>query len=178
MVQRGTRHRSSDRPTHGQAGNGQLGNGQHGFTMIELMMVVLVISILILVAIPTFVGARKPAEDRHAQTILRSSLVAATTGSADSGDFAWVTPASLRAEETSVVYLAGATTARATQNEVSVATGIHLGSTYVILSSQSAAGRCFAVFTITSGSAEYQTTAGPNCNAGAFNPAVGWGTSW
>ncbi len=173
MVQRGTRRRSSDRPT-----NRRPGDGQHGFSMIELMMVVLVISILILVAVPTFVGARKPAEDRQAQTILRASLVAATTGSADSGDFAWVTPASLRIEETSVVYLAGAIHARASQNEVSVATGTHLGSTYVILSSQSAAGRCFAVFSITSGTAEYQTTAGPNCNASAFNPGVGWGGGW
>ncbi len=166
MVQRGTRHRTTDRPT------------EHGFTMIELMMVVMVIAILILVAIPTFVGARKPAEDRHAQTILRSSLVAATTGSADSGDYAWVTPGALQAEETSVVYLAGATHARARQNEVSVATGTHLGSTYVILSSGSAAGRCFAVYSLTSGTTQYQTTPGPTCNATGFAPGAGWGSSW
>jgi type IV pilus assembly protein PilA len=166
MVQRGTRHRTTDRPT------------EHGFTMIELMMVILVIAILVLIAVPTFVGARKPAEDRHAQTILRSSLVAATTGSADSGDFAWVTPATLQLEETSILYLAGATHARATQNEVSVATGTHLGTTYVILSSGSAAGRCFAVYSSTSGATQYQTTASPTCNATAFAPGAGWGSSW
>jgi type IV pilus assembly protein PilA len=167
MVQRGTRHRTPDRPIE-----------QSGFSMIELMMVVLVISILILVAVPTFVGARKPAEDRHAQTILKTSVVAARTGSADTGDFGWVTPAALQSEESSIVYLAAATSARATQNEVSVATGTHLGDTYVILASGSAAGRCFAVLALTSGATQYQTGVVPACRAGAFAPGVGWSPSW
>jgi type IV pilus assembly protein PilA len=176
MVQRGTRHRqhalAPKRDPNAERSDA------HGFTMIELLMVVVVLSILLLIAIPTFLGARKPAEDRQAQTILRTSLVAATTGSADTGDYAWVTPGSLQVEESSVVYLAGATHASATQNEVSVATGMLLGDTYVILSSMSAAGRCFAVFTLTSGPTEYQMAAMPSCNAGAFVPGVGWGSSW
>ncbi len=164
MVQRGTRHRS--------------GRPADGFTLIELMMVVLVISILLLIAVPTFLGARKPAEDRHAQTILHSSLVAARTGSADTGDYAWVTPVALQAEETSVVYLDGGTHARATQNEVSVATGLYLGDTYVVLSSGSAAGRCFAVLATTTGAMQYQAPALASCNATAFDPAVGWASTW
>jgi type IV pilus assembly protein PilA len=164
MVQRDARHRS--------------GRPADGFTLIELMMVVLVISILLLIAVPTFLGARKPAEDKHAQAILRSSLVAARTGFADAGDYGWVTPAALQNEETSVVYLAGASHARATQNEVSVSTGMYLGDTYVILSSASAAGRCFAVLATTSAAMQYQAPALASCNAGAFDPAIGWSSAW
>lgn len=176
MVQRTAWHRrNSGRPVDEPE---SAPKSEQGFSMIELMMVVVVISILLLIAIPTFVGARKPAEDRHAQTILKTSLVAARTGSADTGDYAWVTLPLLQNEETSVLYVAGAAPALATQNEVSVATGVHLGDTYVILSSRSASGSCFAALTLTSGATQYQTTVAPACNAGAFAPGVGWGSSW
>ena len=45
-----------------------------GFTLIELMVVVLIIAILIAIAIPTFLGARKRAQDRAAQSDLRNAL--------------------------------------------------------------------------------------------------------
>src|SRR5947208_14086168 len=47
-----------------------------GFTLIELMVVVLIIAILIAIAIPTFLGARKRAQDRPAQSNLRNALTA------------------------------------------------------------------------------------------------------
>src|SRR6059036_3189961 len=50
-----------------------------GFTLIELMVVVLIIAILIAIAIPTFLGARKRAQDRHAQVNLRNALTAERT---------------------------------------------------------------------------------------------------
>lgn len=59
-----------------------------GFTVIELMLVVLIISILIAIAIPTFNGARRAAQDREAQSNLRSGLIAQKTYFVDSQSFA------------------------------------------------------------------------------------------
>lgn len=47
-----------------------------GFTLIELMVVVLIIAILIAIAIPSFIGFRKNAQDRSVQSDLRSGLLA------------------------------------------------------------------------------------------------------
>src|SRR4051794_1680331 len=94
------------------ADRGSLRRERTGFTMIELMMVVAIIAILLLIALPTFVGSKNRASDRQATTILHSSLVAARVGAADQGDYAWLTPVSLQAEEHSVIYTDSATSAR------------------------------------------------------------------
>lgn len=47
---------------------------EHGFTLIELMIVVLIVAILIAIAIPTFLGQRKEAEDAAAKSNLRNAL--------------------------------------------------------------------------------------------------------
>ena len=51
-------------------------SSDEGFTLIELMVVVLIIAILIAIAIPSFIGFRKNAQDRSAQSDLRSTLLA------------------------------------------------------------------------------------------------------
>lgn len=47
---------------------------EEGFTLIELMVVVLIIAILVAIAIPTFLGQRRNAQDRAAQSNLRNAL--------------------------------------------------------------------------------------------------------
>jgi type IV pilus assembly protein PilA len=45
-----------------------------GFTLIELTIVVLIVAILVAIAIPTFLGQRKEAEDSAAKSNLRNAL--------------------------------------------------------------------------------------------------------
>jgi type IV pilus assembly protein PilA len=56
---------------------------ERGFTLIELMVVVLIIAILIAIAIPTFLGARRRAQNRQAQSNLRNGLTSEKTYYAD-----------------------------------------------------------------------------------------------
>jgi type IV pilus assembly protein PilA len=58
-----------------------------GFTLIELMVVVLIIAILIAIAIPTFLGMRRRAQDRAAQSNLRNGLTAAKAFYTDGDTF-------------------------------------------------------------------------------------------
>lgn len=60
---------------------------QDGFTLIELMVVVLIIAILIAIAIPTFLGLRKRAQDRAAQSDLRNALTASKAFYTDSDTY-------------------------------------------------------------------------------------------
>ncbi len=60
---------------------------EEGFTLIELMVVVLIIAILIAIAIPTFLGARRRAQDRAAQSSARNAVTAAKAIFTDQEDY-------------------------------------------------------------------------------------------
>jgi type IV pilus assembly protein PilA len=62
-------------------------NKDEGFTLVELMVVVLIIAILIAIAIPTFLGARRGAQDRAAQAQVRNALVAEKAFFVDNGAY-------------------------------------------------------------------------------------------
>jgi type IV pilus assembly protein PilA len=62
-------------------------NKDEGFTLIELMVVVMIIAVLIAIAIPSFLGFRKSAQDRSAQSELRNVLLSEKAYWLDNGDY-------------------------------------------------------------------------------------------
>src|SRR5688572_18331115 len=75
-----------------------------GFTLIELMVVVLIIAILIAIAIPTFLGARRRAQDRAAQSSLRNTVTAAKAIFTDDETYTDIDAASLQEGEPSLEF--------------------------------------------------------------------------
>ena len=49
---------------------------EHGFTLIELMTVILIIAVLVVLALPTFLGARNRAADRATTADVRNAFAA------------------------------------------------------------------------------------------------------
>jgi type IV pilus assembly protein PilA len=122
-----------------------------GFTLIELMVVVLIIAILIAIAIPTFLGMRRRAQDRAAQSNLRNGLTAAKAFYTDDETFVGF-DADLVVDNPDVQPLEGAadiepsltwnTDAVSVQNAVSIR---DLGARTVALSTLSASGTIFCL---------------------------------
>src|SRR5207302_4867235 len=84
-----------------EAARKRLHGDEGGFTLIELMVVVLIIAILIAIAIPTFLGARKRAQDKQAQSNIRNALTAEKTYYVDKQAYT-ETPANLTPIESSL----------------------------------------------------------------------------
>lgn len=61
--------------------------GSEGFTLIELMVVVMIIAVLIAIAIPSFLGFRKSAQDRSAQSEIRNVLLSQKAYWLENGDY-------------------------------------------------------------------------------------------
>jgi type IV pilus assembly protein PilA len=90
-----------------------------GFTLIELMVVLLILAILLAIAIPTFLGVTGGANDRAAQSNLNTALTTAKTAATQNGQSygtqgggTALSVASLKANEPSLTFVAGATTAQ------------------------------------------------------------------
>ena len=111
---------------------------EKGFTLIELMVVVLIIAILIAIAIPTFLGARKKAQDRAAQSDVRNALTAEKTHYTDAQAYT-ESSTDLEAIEPSLAYVTSASSLAPTGNVVYV----DVTSSVLTVGAKSASGTCF-----------------------------------
>jgi len=69
------------------------------------MVVVLIIGILMSIAIPTFLGARRRAQDGVAKESLRTAVTAAAVASAEDMSYSAIDPSTMAAEEGALSYV-------------------------------------------------------------------------
>jgi type IV pilus assembly protein PilA len=164
----------------------RLNRDEKGFTLIELMVVVLIIAILIAIAIPTFLGARKRAQDKQAQSNLRNALTAEKTYYVDHQDYASVAGADLtdlQAIESSLVWTSNNAATRGVT--VDAPTAVGAADTFAILESLSKSGVLFCLMDVATATATHQPgtyfakdTAGSACPAEtgtwSLDANVGW----
>jgi type IV pilus assembly protein PilA len=100
------------------------GNGEDaGFTLIELMVVLLILAILLAIAIPTFLGVTKSANDRAAQSNLNTGFVNAKSVFQQAGQTyptSTSLTASLSTAEPSLSFINGNVTTGTAQSTISV----------------------------------------------------------
>ena len=161
------------------------GREDEGFTLIELMVVVLIIAILIAIAIPTFLGARKRAQDKQAQSNIRIALATEETVYTDAQTYTNVA-ATLGAEEGSLIWTDA--TPEGAERDVAVE-AVDGASQAVVLKSWSASGTLFCLLDIQStlAAAFYGQTApgtyygkqtGVTSAGLCSDAATVWGSSW
>ncbi len=155
------------------------GREEGGFTLIELMVVVLIIAILIAIAIPTFLGARRRAQDKQAQSNLRNALTAEKTYYVDTQAYTDVA-ADLQAIESSLNFTTDNGWVRGVV--VEELDGVTNGN-WVVLRSESRSGTRFCIQDIAPGATAgtyYANAATDDCPAGGA--VAGWdadaGTGW
>jgi type IV pilus assembly protein PilA len=149
-------------------------NGEDGFTMVELLMVLTIVGILLAIAVPTFLGTRRGANDRAAQTVVRNLLVSARSANISGG----VSGGAIQTDEPTLHVVAPNEEGMANENEVSVRVGETGGASYVVLASRSTSGACFAILEPELGSTQYQRVAAGPCTADLFDPSTGWSDEW
>src|SRR5664280_2388204 len=150
-----------------------------GFTLIELMVVLLILAILLAIAIPTFLGVTKSANDRAAQSNVNTAFVnakAAFQQNSQSYAAAASLVTSLSSAEPSLAFITGATalTTGTAQSTVSVTTASN-GNAVILAVLAKGTGNCW--YLVDNTQAESTTTNAPWTGSTFVAPASAGATS-
>ncbi len=127
---------------------------ERGFTLIELMTVILIVGILVVIALPTFLGARTRASDVAAQSDVRNAFAAEKAYYTDNLTYT-TDPATMTAIEAAITYLDG---------DTPLVTGVaylhlHPIPNEIYVSAMSESGTCFYLREINGGGARFAADA-------------------
>jgi type IV pilus assembly protein PilA len=127
---------------------------ERGFTLIELMTAILVIAILIVIALPSFLGARIRAFDAAVKSDIRHAFAAEKAYYTDSQTYS-TDPATMTAIEAAITYVDGDTPL------VTDVVYLHLHPipNEIFVSAMSGSGTCFYLREIDGGGAAFASDA-------------------